>query len=98
MKSFEQRVFEACKRIPRGKAATYSSIARAVGRPRAARAVGNALNRNRSSRVPCHRVVRSNGRAGGFARGAKEKIRLLRKEGVKIRNGKVAPSFLIRNL
>ncbi|PIO05852.1 cysteine methyltransferase [Candidatus Micrarchaeota archaeon CG08_land_8_20_14_0_20_59_11] len=86
---FKQRVFEACKRIPKGRVATYSAIARAIGNPKAARAVGNALDKNRSSLVPCHRVIRSDGRAGGFAHGTKEKIRLLRKEGVKIRNGKV---------
>ncbi|PIT85684.1 cysteine methyltransferase [Candidatus Micrarchaeota archaeon CG10_big_fil_rev_8_21_14_0_10_59_7] len=81
--------------IPRGRVSTYSAIAKAIGKPKAARAVGNALNRNHSSRVPCHRVVRSDGRAGGFARGTREKIRMLRREGVRVVNGKVdAQPFL----
>jgi O-6-methylguanine DNA methyltransferase len=70
--------------------ATYGQIARAIGRPGGSRAVGNALNRNRSSKIPCHRVVRSDGSVGGFALGTKAKIRLLEKEGVRIRSGKVA--------
>jgi len=93
---FRDRVFSACRRIPVGKVATYSQIARAIGRPKAARAVGNALNKNRSALVPCHRVVRSDGRVGGYAHGTREKVRMLRAEGVKIRGGKVVTSSIIR--
>lgn len=75
-------------KIPRGRVTTYSALARALGRPGAARAVGNALNKNpHLGAVPCHRVVRSDGRVGGYARGAKKKAALLRAEGVIMRGG-----------
>lgn len=95
MTDFEKRVYNVVRKIPRGKVATYVSIARSIGKPRAARAVGNALNKNPFREVPCHRVVRSDGEVGGFARGAKVKINLLRKEGVKIVNQKVDPRNVI---
>ncbi len=86
---FAQMVYEACAGIPRGKVTTYSEIARAIGKPGASRAVGNALNRNRSPSVPCHRVVRSDGAVGGFAHGTARKAAMLRSEGVEIEGGKV---------
>lgn len=89
MTEFEGKVYGAVKKIPRGKVATYTRIARSIKQPRAARAVGNALNKNPFREVPCHRVVRSDGGVGGFARGTKIKINLLREEGVKIVNQKV---------
>lgn len=61
----------------------------AIHRPRAARAVGNALNKNRSVVVPCHRVIRSDGIVGGYVYGNKRKVSILKKEGVFIRNGKI---------
>ncbi len=68
---------ETCK-IPFGETRTYKQIARAIGKPRAFRAVGNALNKNKLPLViPCHRVVRSNGDAGGYALGKKNKKLLL---------------------
>ncbi len=97
--SFNEAVWQATKRIPKGKVATYGTIARMIKRPRSARAVGNALNRNPYAPVvPCHRVVRSDGSIGGFASGPKKKIALLTKEGVAIRNNKVAglSAFLYR--
>lgn len=85
---FEEKIFRALKKIPRGKITTYNALARAVGHPRAARAVGNVLNKNPNLiKCPCHRVVKSDGRVGGYARGEKEKIRLLRSEGVLTKNG-----------
>ncbi|MBU1867456.1 MAG: MGMT family protein [Candidatus Margulisbacteria bacterium] len=78
---FEKDVYAAVKLIPRGEVRSYSWVARRIGRPKAARAVGNALNKNRYAPiVPCHRVVAANG-LGGFAWGIKEKIRLLKMEG-----------------
>ncbi|MFA5962182.1 MAG: MGMT family protein [Parcubacteria group bacterium] len=89
-KSFSDFVYAKTKLIPRGKVATYGQIAQAIGRPNASRAVGNALNCNPYAPVvPCHRVVRSDGRIGGFAQGAKVKAGLLAKEGVKVRDGEV---------
>lgn len=90
MTSFERAVIAATSRIPRGKVTTYAGLARAIGRPRAARAVGNALNKNPyAPKVPCHRVVASDGRLGGYADGLRKKIALLEREGVKIERHKV---------
>lgn len=88
-KSFQDLVFAKTKLVPRGKVTTYKLLAKAIGHPRAARAVGNALNKNCDSRVPCHRVVRSDGAIGGFRGGPAAKIKILQKEGVKITNGKI---------
>lgn len=88
--SFNEKVWRATKRIPKGKISTYALIARLIGNPRSARAVGNALNKNPFAPVvPCHRVVRSDGVIGGFASGTAKKSALLRKEGIPITNGKV---------
>jgi methylated-DNA-[protein]-cysteine S-methyltransferase len=97
---FQKAVWEATKKIPKGKVTTYAAIARMIGRPKAARAVGNALNKNPwlrpatagkpyAPQVPCHRVVKSDGSLGGFAGGVKKKKLLLEKDGVKIKNNKV---------
>lgn len=87
---FDVKVYEALKIIPRGKVVTYADIARYLKNPHAARAVGNALNRNpHAPRVPCHRVVRSDGSIGGYAFGPKKKIEILKGEGVKIMKHKV---------
>lgn len=82
---FERKVWQATKKITKGKVATYAQIARAIGCPKAARAVGNALNKNPyAPSVPCHRVIRSDGRLGGYAGGVKKKKEMLEKEGFKI--------------
>lgn len=91
MGNFNEKVWQALKRIPRGRVTTYKEIARYLKNPKAARAVGNALNKNPyAPKLPCHRVVKSNGQIGGYAKGTKNKIKMLEKEGVKIKNGKVA--------
>lgn len=87
---FNKVVWEATRLIPKGRVATYGLIAKIIGRPKAARAVGNALNKNPyAPAVPCHRVVRSDGTVGGFAGGTKQKIILLTKEGIAIKQGRV---------
>jgi len=79
---FERQVLEATRSIPPGETRTYGEIAAAVGKPGAARAVGNALNANPVSIVvPCHRVVAANG-PGGFGAGLPVKGYLLGLEGV----------------
>ncbi len=78
--TFRDEVFAVVRRIPRGKTRTYREVAAAAGRPRAWRAVGNILNTNYDPRIPCHRVVRSDGRPGGWNRGAAAKRRLLEEE------------------
>ncbi len=87
--NFNQRVWNICKKIPKGKVSTYGEIARALN-SKAYRAVGNALNKNPYAPVvPCHRVIGSNGKLVGFADGLKAKKKLLEKEGIKIKNNKV---------
>ena len=91
--SFEISVWSATRKIPRGRVATYSQIALIIGKPGAARAVGNALRKNPfAPNVPCHRVVRSDGSIGGFngMKNNPRKEKLLREEGVEIKNGKIA--------
>lgn len=87
---FEEKVWRACARVPRGRVTTYAEIARAIHAPRAARAVGNALNASPGMpRVPCQRVVKASGELGGFARGSAKKKKLLKREGVKVIRGKL---------
>ena len=84
MGSFQEQVYRIVKEIPKGKVMTYREVAKAVGRPRACRAVGNALNKSASWRtdIPCHRVIRSDGSVGGYRKGIKKKIELLKHEKV----------------
>ncbi|MDO8481741.1 MAG: MGMT family protein [bacterium] len=82
MSSFREKVLAVVSKIPKGKTMTYKEVARRTRRPKASRAVGNILSANYDSKVPCHRVVRSDGKAGGYNRGRKTKMKLLKKEGV----------------
>ena len=92
--SFSERVYTLCRQIPRGKVTTYKELAKALG-CRGYQAIGQALRCNPyAPRVPCHRVVKSDGSIGGFkgkmnGKEIGEKIMLLEKEGVYIQNGKV---------
>jgi len=79
---FRAKVYETIKKIPQGKTMTYGQVARTIGNPKAARAVGNALAKNRNSRIPCHRVIRSDGKIGGYKDGIRKKRELLVKEGI----------------
>jgi O-6-methylguanine DNA methyltransferase len=80
--SFTQKVYDVVAKIPRGSTMTYQEVARRAGNPHAARAVGNIMHNNPDTKkVPCHRVVRSDGTPGGYARGTKKKIEILRREG-----------------
>lgn len=87
--NFQQKVYKITKRIPKGKIATYKHIAEAAGYPKAARAVGNALDKNTNLKIFCHRVIKSNGDIGGYREGIQKKINILTREGIKIENGKV---------
>jgi len=81
---FSQKVWKACAEIPRGETRTYGWIASRIGRPKAARAVGQALGRNPfAPTIPCHRVVGGGGAMTGYSGrgGVKTKRRLLIKEG-----------------
>ncbi len=88
--NFTDSVLRIVKKIPEGKVTTYGEIAKALGGRKFARAVGRALNRNPYPvKIPCHRVVRSDGLVGGYRNGIREKIRLLKKEGVKVKNNRI---------
>lgn len=75
--TFSDEVYAVVSQIPRGQTRTYKEIAKSVGRPDAYRAVGNILNKNYDPAIPCHRVVRSDGTAGGYNRGRALKKKLL---------------------
>jgi len=83
--TFQKKVLELTKKIPKGKVATYGLLAKMLGDVYLSRAVGNALNKNPFPIVvPCHRVVRSDGFVGGFAKGTEAKVKLLKEEKVMI--------------
>lgn len=87
-----RRIYEAVKRIPKGKVATYGQIAAMAGEPKMARAVGNALHKNPDpDSIPCYRVVNAKGKlAGEFAfGGVGAQARLLQADGIEVINGKV---------
>lgn len=88
---FDEAVYRLVKKIPAGQICTYGQIARKLGNAKLSRAVGWTLNRNQNfytlkqkGDIPCHRVIKSDGFLGGFNQGKKRKIKLLRREGVKI--------------
>lgn len=87
---FEKKVLVATFKIPRGKISTYKRIAEKVGKPRAYRAVANALHKNPLHPVvPCHRVVRSDGGFGGEKRAAESRRKLAEREGIPIADDRV---------
>ena len=87
---FERDVLVATFRIPEGKISTYKRIAESIGKPKAYRAVANALHKNPLwPVVPCHRVVCSDGSFGGPKKNADERRNTVIKERVPIKNGKV---------
>ena len=79
---FQRKVYEVALKIPKGQVRSYAWVARAIGKPKAARAVGQALKRNRwPNIIPCHRVISSDGGIGGYAWGSAAKRRRLGQEG-----------------
>ena len=87
-----KRIYEAVKKIPRGKVATYGQVAEMAGDRKMARAVGNALHKNPDpDGVPCYRVVNAKGELSGeFAfGGAGAQARLLKADGIEVKDGKV---------
>ena len=82
-------MYQLLSQVPKGKVTTYGDIARALGN-NGSRAVGNSLNRNPfAPQIPCHRVVHSDGKIGGYAGGLTKKLELLAAEGVHVENGKI---------
>ena len=81
--TFADHVREAVRQIPRGETRTYGEVAKAIGNSGAARAVGTIMKNNYDPTVPCHRVIRSDGKIGAYNRGGPAKKRaLLKAEGV----------------
>lgn len=78
--TFQEKVYAVVKKIPEGKTLTYKQVAEKIGMPKAYRAVGNILNKNYDPKIPCHRVVRSDGKTGGYNRGSEGKAKILAKE------------------
>lgn len=80
---FQKDVWKELLKIPRGETRTYADIARAVGRPKAFRAVGSAVGQNPIAYlIPCHRVIRTDGGLGGYHWGIDFKIKMLKAEGL----------------
>ena len=82
---FQLKIWDYLKKIPKGTVKTYSEVAEAIGKPLAVRAVANAIGKNPYPiRIPCHRVIRSDGSLGGYSGtgGVKKKKNLLKKEGI----------------
>ena len=84
---FQVKVWAYLKKIPRGNIKTYSQVAKAIGKPFATRAVANVIGKNPyAPKIPCHRVIRSDGSLGGYSGkgGVKTKRFLLKKEGIRL--------------
>ena len=85
---FQKQVWTEIKKIPKGKTLTYKELATKIGKPKAYRAVANACAKNPLLiNIPCHRVIRSDGKMGGFKgeKGVERKKRLLQSEGVNLK-------------
>ena len=84
---FQLKIWSYLRKIPRGSVKTYSQVAKDIGKPLATRAVANAIGKNPyAPKIPCHRVIRSDGSLGGYSGkgGVKTKRFLLKKEGIKL--------------
>ena len=82
--AFAERVYKIVAKIPKGKTMTYGQVAKAAGKPGAARAVGMFMSHNYNPKIPCHRVVRSDGKVGDYNRGGSiRKAKLLAEEGAR---------------
>ena len=85
---FQLKIWKYLIKIPKGSVKTYSQVAKAIGKPKAVRAVANAISKNPyPPSIPCHRVIRSDGSLGGYSGkgGIQQKRRLLRSEKVSIK-------------
>lgn len=81
MTFFQEKVYNIVKKIYKGRVLSYKEVAQKAGEPKAFRAVGNILNKNRDPKIPCHRVIRLDGSLGGYNKGINKKKLLLKKEG-----------------
>ena len=89
-------MYKKLLQVPKGKVTTYSALAKAVGLKNGQRVIGRIMNKNPYPVViPCHRVILSNGKVGGYAWGEKVKTKMLAKEGIKIKKGKILDPDII---
>jgi methylated-DNA-[protein]-cysteine S-methyltransferase len=88
--NLEQKIYKKLLEVPKGQITTYGELAKAVGLKNGQRIIGRIMNKNPYPViVPCHRVVMSTGKIGGYAYGEHVKIKLLNDEGIQINNGKI---------
>ncbi len=88
--NLEQKIFKKLLQVPKGQITTYGELSKAVGLKNGQRVVGRIMNKNPYPVIiPCHRVVMSTGKIGGYAYGEHVKTKLLTDEGVQIKNGKI---------
>ena len=88
--NLDKKIYKKLLEVPQGKITTYGELAKAVGIKNGQRAVGKIMNKNPFPVIiPCHRVVMSDRKVGGYAYGQKVKIKMLTKEGIKIKDDKI---------
>jgi len=88
--NLEQKVYKKLLNVPKGQITTYGDLAKAVGLKNGQRVIGSIMNKNPYPvLVPCHRVVMSTGKIGGYAYGEHVKMKMLSDEGIQIINGKI---------
>ena len=88
--NLDKKIYKKLLEVPQGKVTTYGELAKAVGFDNGQRAVGKIMNHNPYPVIiPCHRVVKSDGKVGGYAYGAQIKENMLKNEGIKIKDGKI---------
>ncbi len=88
--NLDKKIYKKLLEVPKGKITTYGELAKAVGLKNGQRAVGKIMNKNPYPVIiPCHRVVKSDGKVGGYAYGEDIKSDMLTREGIVIKNGKI---------
>ncbi len=88
--NLEQKIYKKLLEVPKGQITTYGELAKAVGLKNGQRAVGKIMNKNpHPVIIPCHRVVMSTGKIGGYAYGKHVKAKMLSDEGIEIKDGKI---------
>jgi methylated-DNA-[protein]-cysteine S-methyltransferase len=90
LNKLEHQVYKTLLKVPKGKVTTYGELAKAVGLKNGQRVIGRMMNKNPFPVIiPCHRVVKSDGKIGGYLYGQDVKTKMLSDEGVVVRNGKI---------
>lgn len=88
--NLDKKIYKKLSEVPKGKITTYGELAKAVDMKNGQRVVGRIMNKNPYPVIiPCHRVIKSDGKVGGYAYGEEIKLNILSKEGIKIKNGKI---------